>query len=92
MAMASWSEGSKMKYLLAGLALTTLSGCATMNETWDGAMYRITSAECKLFREQEYGKCMREHYPRVEEDYSWEKKDDVGSNGQDKRDTPKDGN
>lgn len=68
-----------MKYLLLGLSLTALSGCATLNETWDDAMYRITSAECKLFRAEQYGKCMREHYPRVEEDYAWEKNSAVGS-------------
>jgi hypothetical protein len=90
--MASRTEGNKMKTVLGVVSLTLLSGCATINETWDDAMYRITSAECKLFKAEQYGKCMREHYPRVEEDYSWEKKDDVGSNGQDKRDTPKDGN
>lgn len=65
-----------MKNTILGLTATlALSGCATMNETWDGAMYRITSAECKLFREKEYGKCMRERYPRVEQDYAWEKKE-----------------
>ena len=73
MALASWIEGNKMKYLILAAGLTTLSGCATFNETWDNAMYRITSAECKLFKEEQYSKCMREHYPRVEEDYSWEK-------------------
>lgn len=73
MALASSTEGSKMKYLITAVALTTLTGCVKVNETWDNAMYRITSAECKLFREQEYAKCMQEHYPKVEQDYSWEK-------------------
>ena len=47
-----------MKYLIGVVALTTLSGCATLNETWDDAMYRITSAECKLFKAEQYGKAL----------------------------------
>lgn len=73
MAMASWTEGSKMKYLITAVALTTLTGCATLDEYYDKTIYKITEAECKLFNAEKFGKCMREHYPRVEEDYSWEK-------------------
>jgi len=84
-----------MRYLLAGLALTTLSGCATvgvtMQEYYDKTIYKITEYECKMFDSERFGKCMREHYPRVEEDYSWKTKtvpfkvesDEVGSDSKD---------
>jgi len=65
------------KFLLAGLAafvLTNMSGCSTLDNYYEKTIYNITEAECKMFRSEEFGKCMREHYPRVEEDYSWETK------------------
>ena len=70
-----------MRALLAIVALTSLSACATIDNYYEKTIYNITEAECKLFNSEQFGKCMREHYPRVEEDYSWEQKDDVGSNG-----------
>jgi len=72
------------KWLMLALAivvLTLLSGCATLNNYYEKTIYKITEYECKMFDAEKFGKCMREHYPRVEEDYSWEQKDDVGSNG-----------
>lgn len=72
--MLNKKQNNKTKYLLTALAAVSLSACATIDETWDGAMFRITSAECKLFKAEQYGKCMREHYPRVEQDYNWENK------------------
>ena len=65
------------KWLMLGLAivvLTLLSGCATIDNYYEKTIYSITEAECKMFNSDQFGKCMREHYPRVEEDYSWESK------------------
>lgn len=62
-----------MRYVLAIVALTSLSACATIDNYYKKTIYSITEAECKLFNSEKFGKCMREHYPRVEEDYSWEK-------------------
>jgi uncharacterized protein YceK len=87
MALASSIEGGKMKYLILALGLTTLTGCATVNTTmqeyYDKTIYKITEYECKMFDAEKFGRCMREHYPRVEEDYSWQKKDEVGSDSKD---------
>ena len=63
-----------MRVLLIIVALTSLSACATIDNYYEKTIYNITKAECKLFRAEQFGKCMREHYPRVEEDYSWETK------------------
>ena len=63
-----------MKYVLAIVALTSLSACATIDNYYEKTIYNITKAECKLFRAEQFGKCMREHYTRVEQDYSWESK------------------
>jgi len=63
-----------MRVLLIIVALTSLSACATIDNYYEKTIYNITKAECKLFRAEQFGKCMREHYPRVEQDYSWESK------------------
>jgi hypothetical protein len=62
----------KMKYLLTALAAVSLQACASIDEYYDKTIYKITEYECKMFDAEKFGKCMREHYPRVEEDYSWE--------------------
>jgi hypothetical protein len=54
-----------------------------MQEYYDKTIYKITEYECKMFDAEKFGRCMREHYPRVEEDYSWQKKDEVGSDSKD---------
>jgi hypothetical protein len=64
---------NKVKYLLTALAAISLTACASIDEYYDKTIYKITEYECKMFDAEKFGKCMREHYPRVEEDYSWEK-------------------
>jgi hypothetical protein len=67
------------RVLFLAVASFSISACATVNTTmqeyYDKTLYKITEYECKMFDSEKFGKCMREHYPRVEEDYSWEQKD-----------------
>ena len=74
------------RILFVTVAAFSISACATWEGYYDKTIFNITKAECKMFSADEYGKCMREHYPRVEEDYSWERPKD-GTTSSDGRST-----
>lgn len=65
-----------MRYLLAGLALTTLSGCSSIQyeNNYQYLQYKLTEMHCQTFEKEQFGKCMRRAYPRADLDkqYIWE--------------------
>jgi len=63
-----------MKKLTILALAVMLTGCATLDDYYEDTIYKITEAECKLFESERWGRCMGEHYPNVEKDYSWKTK------------------